>query len=113
MILTPQNLFDVLSDETRLRCLLLLLQNKELCVCDMCEVIGSVQPKISRHLATMRNCGLILDERKGQWVYYSLNPKLPAWTQNLLANILQELKSVDPHKKDLKNLHKSSKKNLC
>ena len=46
------------------------------------------QPKISRHLAQLRTCGLLLDRRQGQWVYYRLNPDLPAWIRTLLDTTL-------------------------
>ena len=62
----------VLSDETRLRIMALLFQ-KEMCVCEICDVIGESQPKVSRHLAKLRDANLVRDERQGQWVFYYLN----------------------------------------
>lgn len=61
-----------LSDETRLRIMALLFQ-KEMCVCEICDVIGESQPKVSRHLAKLRDAGLVWDERQGQWVFYKLS----------------------------------------
>lgn len=113
MMLNPNNLFDLLSDETRLRCLLLLSHHNELCVCELCHVINCIQPKISRHLAIMRTAGLILDERRGQWVYYRLNPDLPPWTQNIIVTTLQELKKIEPYRSDLAKTKKLSTQNLC
>ena len=49
---TPNELFSLLSDETRLRCLVLLQKEGELCVCEISQIIGSIQPKISRHLSS-------------------------------------------------------------
>ncbi len=42
------------------------------------------QPKVSRHLAMLRETGLVLDERRGQWVHYRLAPELPAWVEAIL-----------------------------
>lgn len=61
-----------LSDETRLRIMALLFQ-KEMCVCEICDVIGESQPKVSRHLAKLRDADLVRDERQSQWVFYYLN----------------------------------------
>jgi ArsR family transcriptional regulator len=54
----------------------------------MCALDDS-QPKISRHLAQLRSSGLLLDRRQGQWVYYRLNPELPAWVHEILQVTLQ------------------------
>lgn len=63
--------FKAVSDETRLR-ILVLLFNQELCVCEMCEILKESQPKISRHLAKLRDLGFVEDKRSGQWIFYLL-----------------------------------------
>ena len=65
------DLFRLLADETRLR-ILILLTRGELCVCDIMSVIGATQSKTSRHLAYLRNAGLVEDRREGLWIHYSL-----------------------------------------
>lgn len=77
--------FKCLSDETRLYATLLIHQEGELCVCELTEALGDSQPKISRHLAQLRNCGLLDDVRRGQWVFYSLAKKLPTWKREVLV----------------------------
>ncbi|MBC3231523.1 transcriptional regulator [Serratia fonticola] len=79
MTLTSLQLFKILSDETRLDIVLLLKQLGELCVCDLCTGLEKSQPKISRHLAMLRECGLLLDRKQGKWVHYRLSPHIPAW----------------------------------
>jgi ArsR family transcriptional regulator len=66
--------FKILADESRLRMLWLLFKRRELCVCDIMAVLEITQSKASRHLATMRNIGIVSDRREGQWSYYSLCP---------------------------------------
>jgi ArsR family transcriptional regulator len=66
--------FKVLADEARLNMLWLLLNNRELCVCDFMEVLEITQSKASRHLAALRNAGLATDRKEGLWSYYSLRP---------------------------------------
>jgi ArsR family transcriptional regulator, arsenate/arsenite/antimonite-responsive transcriptional repressor len=64
-------LFKALADETRLRILNLLVRG-ELCVCEIVSVLGIGQSKVSRHLACLRNAGLVDDHREGVWMHYSL-----------------------------------------
>ena len=63
--------FKALADGTRLR-ILNLLCRRDLCVCQIVEVLGIGQSKASRHLASLRHAGLVNDRREGLWMYYSL-----------------------------------------
>lgn len=83
--MNPVQFYKCLSDETRLRCLLLIEQEKELCVCELTEALKDIQPKVSRHLAQLRKCELLIDRRQGQWVFYKINPALPDWAKKVLA----------------------------
>jgi len=65
-------LLKLLGDRTRLA-ILGLLQEKDLCVTDIVELLGTSQPNASQHLRKLRTAGLIVEEKRGQWVYYSLN----------------------------------------
>ena len=89
-MLKPEQLFYLLSDETRLRCLLLMQAKTECCVCDLTYALQIVQPKISRHLAILRGGAVVSDRRAGAWIYYSLHPTLPAWASRILTNIAKE-----------------------
>lgn len=86
--LTPTEVFKCLGDDTRARIALLIEHEQELCVCELTCAIDESQPKISRHLALLRNCGLLADRRQGQWVYYRLHPHLPDWVIALLHGVL-------------------------
>ncbi|SHE60028.1 transcriptional regulator, ArsR family [Microbulbifer donghaiensis] len=76
--------FKCLSDETRLNATLLIQKEGELCVCELMETLGESQSKISRHLAQLRNCGILTDTRRGQWVFYSVQSDLPDWGITML-----------------------------
>ncbi|MFO7577824.1 MAG: metalloregulator ArsR/SmtB family transcription factor [Pelovirga sp.] len=65
------HIFKALSDETRLR-ILALLSSGELCVCDLMTVLALPQSTVSRHLAYLRNAGLVDDRRRGVWIFYRL-----------------------------------------
>ena len=102
--MSPAQFFKCLSDETRLRCVALLQKQGKLCVCELTAALGLSQPKISRHLALLRQCGLLLDSREGQWVYYQINPKLPDWAFPILANALTAVEITGQLQNDLERL---------
>ncbi|QUM76323.1 metalloregulator ArsR/SmtB family transcription factor [Moritella sp. 24] len=77
--------YKCLADDTRLKSLLLILHEEELCVCELTHALEQSQPKISRHLALLRQKQLVVDRRQGQWVYYHINPNIPEWAQKILA----------------------------
>lgn len=72
-MLDSVQLFKALADQTRLR-VLNLLTRRELCVCQIVEVLGTGQSKVSRHLAHLKNAGLVNSRREGLWIHYSLAP---------------------------------------
>lgn len=73
-----------LADDTRLKILLLLLQEEELCVCEFTQALMLSQPKISRHIAQLRQHNILQDRREGKWVYYRLSPQLALWQINII-----------------------------
>lgn len=83
-MITPLSFYKCLADDTRLKSLLLIEVKGELCVCELMAALNLSQPKISRHLAQLRKCQLLIDERRSRWVYYQINPKLPAWAHQVL-----------------------------
>lgn len=108
MMLPPATYFKCLSDETRLRCMLLLHSQGELCVCELTHALDLSQPKISRHLAQLRQYGLLLDSRRGQWVYYRLNPDLPQWALRVLDFSTSATQADDLYQIDLTRLNTMS-----
>jgi ArsR family transcriptional regulator, arsenate/arsenite/antimonite-responsive transcriptional repressor len=66
------NVFKALSEETRLR-IIKLLEGGELCVCDIVAAMDMIQPKVSFHLAVLKESGLIRDRKQGKWVHYRID----------------------------------------
>lgn len=87
--MNPVQFYKCLADDTRLRCMLLITQETELCVCELTAALGESQPKISRHLSQLRQCGLLTDRRQGQWVFYRLSNELPTWAKDTLLTTLE------------------------
>ncbi len=100
MNITADTVFTTLAHPLRLRALLLLYQEGELCVCELTHALGVSQPMISRHLAQMRQSGLVSDRRQGLWVYYRLHEALPDWARQLLAATADGVAGEAPYTDD-------------
>ncbi|MDT8319313.1 MAG: metalloregulator ArsR/SmtB family transcription factor [Xanthomonadales bacterium] len=98
--MTPEQLFSLLSDSTRLRSLALLAGEGELCVCELTEALDMPQPKISRHLALLRDAGLVHARREGIWIHYRIAADLPAWAKPVLDVSLAGVGELDPFAAD-------------
>ncbi len=109
-------LFKALSDETRLRILGLLLDG-ELCVCDLVAVMEMPQSTVSRHLAYLRNNGLVSDSRHGVWMHYRLADGNSGLQQDLLDMLRKNLKGQSGFQADQKRLdtymHRKQKPACC
>ncbi len=79
-----------MADATRLR-LLNLMVGREVCVCYLVEILGQSQPKISRHLAYLRNAGIVHARREGKWMHYSICPPADATAASILNAALAAL----------------------
>ncbi len=66
-------LFKALADETRLSIIRQLIEQGEVCACNFLACCDLTQPTVSHHLKVLREAGLVNVERRGLWVYYSLN----------------------------------------
>jgi ArsR family transcriptional regulator len=104
----PETLFNLLSDTTRLRCLMLIQAEDEACVCEMTFALEESQPKISRHLGLMRDAGLVTARREGTWMHYRINPGLPSWARKSLQQVFHQLEHLQPYRNDRKRLREMS-----
>ena len=82
----PSAFFKCLTDDIRLKVLLLSHYFGELCVCELMEALQeNSQPKVSRNLAVLKKAGIINDRKNGQWVFYRINPELPLWIKTVIG----------------------------
>lgn len=98
--IAPEQAFHALSDQTRLRCLILLQGTGELCVCELAEALDISQPKISRHLASLRESCVVCDRRDKLWVFYRISEKLPDWVRTIIDVSAVSLREKEPFSKD-------------
>ena len=106
MKLDTNTLFASLSNDIRLRCLVLLQLEGELCVCELTHALKLSQPMISRHLGLLRDSSIVNARREGQWIYYSLNEKLEDWALQIIEITAESNRSLMPFSGDLSKLKK-------
>ena len=103
-VMDPLELFKQLSDTTRLRCLALMSSAGELCVCELTHALDLSQPKISRHLAQLRESGVVQSRRAGHWVHYRIHEDLPEWAVLIIQGMQAGTEREEPYCSDLQIL---------
>ncbi len=86
--------FRALSDETRLR-ILLLVSGRELCVCQIMAVLGTSQPLVSRNLNLLKSAGFLLSRREKKLMFYKLRPDLDARGLGFASSVLKDLAQTE------------------
>lgn len=98
------NIFAALSDPIRLRCVALLARYGELCVCELTHALQASQPKISKHMAVLRDAGIVADRRNAQWVLYRLTAELPGWAADAVTAAATGASATSEHAGDCARL---------
>ena len=101
-----ERFFQALGDNTRLR-LLNLMGDQEICVCYFVEILNQPQPKISRHLAYLRNAGIVTTRRDGKWMHYRIVMPPNEGATRVLQEILQWFKEEKTMQADRGKLSKA------
>ena len=102
-MVSMQTFFIALADRTRRR-ILNLIREQEICVCFFTEVLDISQPKISRHLAYLRNAELVAARRDGKWMYYRITQPEDFYARQILQDTLEWLASQERMQKDYEKL---------
>jgi ArsR family transcriptional regulator len=105
-------LYKALGDETRLR-IVALLSHGELCVCHVEGALEIPQPTASRHLAVLRNAGVVEARREGTWIYYRLAAGLDTTAQHQLRALVREFGKRADLKQDVARLLRSRGPGAC
>ena len=101
------NVLKLLGDKTRLT-IVGILKQRECCVCEFLEVFDTSQPSISQHLRKLKDAGLIKEDRRGQWIYYSLN------SQNDLYGLIEDiLEHIPDQMEKIRQIEKSNPTLRC
>lgn len=97
----------LLGDKTRLT-MIGILKQRDCCVCEFQEVFEMSQPSISQHLRKLKDAGMVKEERRGQWIYYSLNQQ-----SELYGLIVDILEHVPDQLEKIKMIEKSNPTLRC
>lgn len=106
-------IFQSLDDPTRLRILALLLEEEELCVCDLVRVLKLPQSTVSRQLSLLKSAGWLKDRRKGVWTHYSVNRSLAPIQQFLVPVLRNFLPPTEAARADRKRLKEPEAEGCC
>lgn len=87
--LSVSKLCKCLGDDLRLSLVCLMDAQREICVCDLVDALDAPQSTISRHLAQLRQCELVVARRQGTWMHYRLNPDLPKWALTAIETLAE------------------------
>jgi ArsR family transcriptional regulator, arsenate/arsenite/antimonite-responsive transcriptional repressor len=89
------NVLKLLGDKTRLT-IIAILQKRECCVCEFLEVFDTSQPSISQHLRKLKDAGLVKEERRGQWIYYSLNQQCEFYglVETIMSHVPEQIDKI-------------------
>ena len=85
-------LFVALGNETRLH-LLHLIGDREVCVCELVDALKQPQPKVSQHLAFLRNAGIVEARREGKWMHYRITHPAHDGARKILQTLQESLKN--------------------
>ena len=83
-----------IAEPIRIR-ILLVLGEQEACVCELMELFGMAQSKLSHHLITLRDAGFLEDDKRGKWNYYRINPRVLTPVNRELLAVLSRLLTDD------------------
>ncbi len=86
-MLNPTQFCRCLGDDIRMALVCLLREHGEVCVCELTAALAAPQPTVSRHLAQLRECGLVIARREGTWMHYRLHPELPVWAKESIDTL--------------------------
>jgi ArsR family transcriptional regulator len=77
-----------LAEPTRLAAILILADGSEHCVCELMRRLDVTQSRMSRHMQTLKQAGLVVDRRDAQWVRFRINPAMPSEIRVVLDAII-------------------------
>jgi len=106
-------IFKALSDPTRLRIVLLLLRQRELCVCEIMHVLGMEQSRVSHQMRILRHAGLVEDSREGRWINYRISEQSRPLIEDLFAGTLgSRMKAAPEAVEDARKLEACIRENF-
>ena len=108
-----EKIIKALADKNRLRIIYLLNGKRDICVCEITDIIGLSQPTISSHLRLLENAGLVESNKDGLWVNYNINSQAGLFSRRSIERICNDLKKDKQAISDLKKLKVIDRDKIC
>lgn len=102
-----------LADGSRLRVIMALTDNEELCVCQITEMLNLAMPTVSRHMSVLQNAGLVKSRKDSRWVYYRLSEVFPPLCLKWLTEALVDSEDIAKDKKNMETILSCDLEELC
>ena len=107
------NVFRALSDPNRIR-IVKMLAEKELCMCEVREVLGLSSSTVSKHLTILRDAGLLLDSKDGKWVNFRLNNTAePVFIRSIITLVKKSFDDEETIREDMAKLRRVNRAKIC
>jgi ArsR family transcriptional regulator, arsenate/arsenite/antimonite-responsive transcriptional repressor len=107
------NVFKALSDPNRIR-IVKMLGERQLCMCEVREMLTLSNSTVSKHLTILRNADLLLDSKEGKWVNFRLNDKSEfRFIRSVISLIKNSFEDDEAIQEDLKKVHRVNRKKIC
>lgn len=107
------SIIKALSDGNRLRVVVSLMSHKELCVCQITEMLKLAMATVSRHMNILQNAGLVLSRKEGRWVHYSLSGSFPKKLKQWLVEALKNTPEMEIDQKTMEKILSFNPDDLC
>ena len=107
------NMAKALADGNRMRVVAALMENDELCVCQIVEMLGLAAATVSRHMSILQNAGIVHGRKDGRWVFYKMTPGFPQSLKSWLAQSLAASRQIKADNRQLKKILACDRQDLC
>lgn len=102
-----------LADGNRMRVIAVLMENDELCVCQITEMLQLAPATVSRHMSVLQNARLVRSRKEGRWVYYRLMDTFPGLLRHWLMASLADSPEVAADRHNLLSILSCEPDDLC
>ena len=107
------SIIKALSDGNRLRVIVALMKHKELCVCQITEMLRLAMATVSRHMSVLQNAGLVSSRKDGRWVYYKLSETFPEILEKWIKVSLGKSPEIELDQKTMETILSYDPDDLC
>lgn len=102
-----------LADGSRMRVIAALMENGELCVCQIVEMLRLATATVSRHMSILQNARLVQSRKDGRWVYYRLAEPFPRPLREWLRDALSDAGEIEADRALLETILSIDPEELC